>query len=89
MAAPDCVVEDNDPWLDEDAAPVDSVLELATKDIRDDEIAALDSGALRLGRFVWTVDGAAKMDVEEDREPQSVADTVRVTVTAALLAYEV
>ena len=46
----------------------------------DDEMAVLDPGAPRSDELVWAVDGAAKMDVEEDREPQSVAETVRVTV---------
>jgi hypothetical protein len=36
--------------------------------------------------LVWLVDWAAKSDVEEeDEELQSIADTVRVTVTAELV----
>jgi hypothetical protein len=58
------------------------VLALLAKDACDDEMAALDSGALGLDGLVWAVDGAAKVDAEEDREPQSVTGTVRVTVTA-------
>jgi hypothetical protein len=87
-AAPDSVVEDDDSRFDEDAAPEDSVLALLAEDTCDDEIAVLDPEVSRSDELVWTVDGAAKVEIE-DGEPQSVAETVRVTVTAALEVYEV
>jgi hypothetical protein len=65
------------------------VLALLAADTCDDEIEVLAPGAFRPDELVWAVDVAAKMDVEEDREPQSVAETVRVTVKAALVTYDV
>jgi hypothetical protein len=89
VAAPVSVIEDDDSRLDELAAPEYSVLALLAADTCDDEIEVLAPGAFRPDELVWAVDVAAKMDVEEDREPQSVAETVRVTVRAALVTYDV
>jgi hypothetical protein len=60
------------------------VLKLVTEDPGNGDVTGLDAGALRPDELVWIVDWAAKMDAEEN-ELQSVTDTVRVTVTAALV----
>jgi hypothetical protein len=88
VAAPDCKVEDDVPRVEEAAAPEDSVLKLVTEDPGNGDVTGLDAGALRPDELVWIVDWAAKMDAEEN-ELQSVTDTVRVTVTAALVIWEV
>jgi hypothetical protein len=84
VAAPDCKVKDDVLRVEKAAAPEVSVLKLAAENSSNGNVTVLDARALRLDELVWVVDWAAKMDVKED-ELQSVADTVRVTVTAALV----
>ncbi len=62
------------------------MLALLAKDACDDEVAVLDPGVPRSDELVCAVDGAAKMGVEEDGEPQSVAETVIVTVMVTVTA---
>ena len=65
------------------------MLALLAADTCDDEIEVLVPGAFTPDELDWAVDGEAKKDAEEDREPQSVAETVWVTVRAALVIYDV
>lgn len=65
------------------------MLALLAADTSDDEIEVLVPGVFTPVELDWAVDGAAKMDAEEDREPQSVAETVWVTVRAALVTNDV